>query len=96
MFFFSVKGVKYLSERHTQPNRDPQNKRGKERKNCASQMAKPVADWQSNKEAVQATNDDASASKLYLSLSLYPLPNYPSFSTLILHIYIFATKPNKT
>ncbi|XP_050387174.1 leucine carboxyl methyltransferase 1 homolog [Argentina anserina] len=27
-------------------------------------MAKPVADWQSNKEAVQATNDDASASKL--------------------------------
>ncbi|XP_004306986.1 PREDICTED: tRNA wybutosine-synthesizing protein 4 [Fragaria vesca subsp. vesca] len=27
-------------------------------------MAKAVADWQSNKEAVQATNDDASASKL--------------------------------
>ncbi|CAA2997010.1 tRNA wybutosine-synthesizing 4 isoform X1 [Olea europaea subsp. europaea] len=29
-------------------------------------MARPVADWRSNIAAVQGTNDDASASKLYV------------------------------
>ncbi|PRQ57397.1 putative transferase [Rosa chinensis] len=47
-------------------------------------MAKPVADWQSNKEAVQATNDDASASKLSCVKKGYMKDDY---------VHLFVRRP---
>ncbi|KAG6402739.1 hypothetical protein SASPL_134950 [Salvia splendens] len=47
-------------------------------------MAKPAADWRSNRKAVQATNDDASASKLSCVKKGYMTDDY---------IHLFVKRP---
>ncbi|KAK4476444.1 hypothetical protein RD792_015597 [Penstemon davidsonii] len=47
-------------------------------------MAKPTADWQSNRAAVQATNDDASASKLSCVRKGYMKDDY---------VHLFVKRP---
>ncbi|KAL2536635.1 Leucine carboxyl methyltransferase [Forsythia ovata] len=47
-------------------------------------MARPVADWRSNRSAVQGTNDDASASKLSCVKKGYMKDDY---------VHLFVKRP---